>query len=77
MNCCSCLARVTSERSRTSEYSMIFRGVRIVIHFKKEDAGASLAGIGVDARDWKNDRSAVGARGKKAWWNCQAFIGCD
>ena len=28
-----------------------------------------------DARDWQNDRSAVGARGKKAWWSCQALIG--
>ena len=30
-----------------------------------------------DARNWKNDRSAVGARGKKAWRSRQAFIGCD
>jgi len=25
----------------------------------------------------QNDRSAVGARGKKAWWSRQAFIGGD
>ena len=30
-----------------------------------------------DAQDWKNDRSAVGARGKKAWRSSLALIGCD